>query len=222
MLPDFSQALHTLAIALVPALLGIILHEVAHGWVAERCGDPTARMLGRLTLNPLPHVDPLGLAMFGLTSLSGAFVFGWAKPVPVNPRYFRHPARDMMLVALAGPPTNFLLAVAFGLGLWVTVRHVPAPALMESVFWRFALASLQAGVVINFGLGWLNLLPVPPLDGSRILAYFLPPDWGWRFMDLGRYGFIILLVLLVTGLLGSILGPLVRYSSAALLLALGF
>ena len=99
---DISQALRLLAIAFVPALLGIILHEVAHGWVAERCGDPTARELGRLTLNPLPHIDPAGRAVFGLTSLSGAFVFGWARPVPVDPRNFRDPHRDMMLVALAG------------------------------------------------------------------------------------------------------------------------
>ena len=122
---DISHALRLLAIAFVPALLGIILHEVAHGWVAERCGDPTARQLGRLTLNPLPHIDPAGLAVFGLTSLSGAFVFGWAKPVPVDPRNFRNPHRDMMLVALAGPMTNFLLAVAFGLGRWGAVFGLP-------------------------------------------------------------------------------------------------
>ena len=104
---DISQVLSTLAVAAVPALLGIILHEVAHGWVANRCGDPTAKFMGRLTLNPLPHIDPMGLLAFVLTSLSRTFVFGWAKPVPVNPRYFRNPAKDMMLVALAGPLTNF-------------------------------------------------------------------------------------------------------------------
>ena len=219
---DISHALRLLAIAFVPALLGIILHEVAHGWVAERCGDPTARQLGRLTLNPLPHIDPAGLAVFGLTSLSGAFVFGWAKPVPVDPRNFRNPHRDMMLVALAGPMTNFLLAVAFGLGLWAAVYVLPFAELRGNSAYIFALSSLQAGVVINFGLGWLNLLPIPPLDGSKILAYFLPAHLAWRFMDLGRYGFVILLVLLVSGLLGKLLGPLVSGSSLGLLSLLGF
>ena len=219
---DISQALRLLAVAFVPALLGIILHEVAHGWVAERCGDPTARQLGRLTLNPLPHIDPAGLAVFALTSLSGAFVFGWAKPVPVDPRNFHQPRRDMMLVALAGPMTNFLLAVAFGLGLWAAVHWLPFGRLRTDAVYIFALSSLQAGVVINFGLGWLNLLPIPPLDGSKILAYFLPDEWAWRFMDLGRYGFVILLVLLASGLLGKLLGPLVSGSSLGLLGLLGF
>lgn len=219
---DISQALRLLAIAFVPALLGIILHEVAHGWVAERCGDPTARLMGRLTLNPLPHIDPMGLAVFGLTSLSGAFVFGWAKPVPVDPRQFRNPARDMMLVALAGPLTNFLLAVLFGLGLLAAVTLLPFAQWRGNTAYIFALSSLQAGVVINFGLGWLNLLPIPPLDGSKILAYFLPGQWAWRYMSLGRYGFVILLALLATGLLGKLLGPLVSGSSLGLLGLLGF
>lgn len=219
---DISQALRLLAIAFVPALLGIILHEVAHGWVAERCGDPTARLMGRLTLNPLPHIDPMGLAVFGLTSLTGAFVFGWAKPVPVDPRQFRNPARDMMLVALAGPLTNFLLAVLFGLGLLAAVTLLPFAQWRGNTIYIFALSSLQAGVVINFGLGWLNLLPIPPLDGSKILAYFLPGQWAWRYMSLGRYGFVILLVLLATGLLGKLLGPLVSGSSLGLLGLLGF
>lgn len=219
---DISQALRLLAIAFVPALLGIILHEVAHGWVAERCGDPTARLMGRLTLNPLPHIDPMGLAVFGLTSLTGAFVFGWARPVPVDPRQFRNPARDMMLVALAGPLTNFLLAVLFGLGLLAAVTLLPFAQWRGNTIYIFALSSLQAGVVINFGLGWLNLLPIPPLDGSKILAYFLPGQWAWRYMSLGRYGFVILLVLLATGLLGKLLGPLVSGSSLGLLGLLGF
>lgn len=219
---DLSKVLHIFAISLVPALLGIILHEVAHGWVARKCGDPTADMLGRLTLNPIPHIDPMGLLVFGLTSLSGSFVFGWAKPVPVNPRYFRHPERDMMLVSLAGPMTNFLLAIAFGLGLFCAVRFLPFAQWHDNHVYRFFLESLQAGVIINFGLGWLNLVPVPPLDGSKILAYFLPSRISWRFMELGKYGFIILLVLLFTGILGKILGPLVRWSAVGLYTILGF
>lgn len=219
---NIAQALRVLAVSFVPALLGIILHEVAHGWVADRLGDPTARMLGRLTLNPFPHIDPLGLAAFGLTSLSGAFVFGWAKPVPVNPRNFHKTIRDMMLVALAGPSTNFLLAIFFGVLLWAAVAMLPFAAWKTNTAYIFCLSSLQAGVVINFGLGWLNLLPIPPLDGSKILAYFLPANYAWRYMDAARYGFVILLALLFTGVLNKILGPLVSGSSVALLGLLGF
>lgn len=219
---DLAQAVRLLSIAFVPALLGIILHEVAHGWAAGLCGDPTAKEMGRLTLNPLPHIDPAGLGVFGLTSLSGAFVFGWAKPVPVDPRLFRQPRRDMMLVALAGPMTNFLLALLFGLALWLTVRLMPFAQWSASQVYIFALSSMQAGVVINFGLGWLNLLPIPPLDGSKILAYFLPDEWAWRYMGIERWGFVILLLLLATGLLGMLLGPLVSASSYALLGLLGF
>ena len=218
---DFAQALHTLAIALAPALLGIILHVVAHGWAAERQGDPTARVMGRLTLNPLPHIDPVGLLVFGLTSLSGAFVFGWARPVPVNPRYFRNPARGMMLVALAGPLTNFLLAVAFGVALSLTLNFFPFELWRQHTLYMFALSSFQAGVVINFGLGWLNLIPIPPLDGSKVVAYFLPGNTAWRYLSLERYGFVILLVLLFTGALGHVLGPLVSGSARGLLRLLG-
>lgn len=219
---DFAHAMRLLAVSFIPAILGIILHEVAHGWVARRCGDPTAEQAGRLTLNPLPHIDPMGLAVFGLTSLTGSFVFGWAKPVPVDPRYFRKPERDMMLVALAGPATNFILAVIFGLLLYIFVFWLPYAQLKDSIFYRFALSSCEAGVVINFGLGWLNLIPIPPLDGSKILAYFLPMQTAWKFMSWGKYGFIILLLLLFTGILGKILGPLVKYSSIGVFTILGF
>ncbi|BAV91580.1 site-2 protease family protein [Candidatus Desulfovibrio trichonymphae] len=206
---DFASALRALAIAAVPTLLGIILHEVAHGYVAFRRGDPTAAAIGRLTLNPLPHIDPMGLIVFGITSLTGSFVFGWAKPVPVNPRYFRNPAKDMMLVALAGPLTNFFLAFVFGGLLRLVFVVFPPVVWQHSNMYIFALTSLQAGVVINFGLGWLNLLPIPPLDGSKVLSYFLQGNMGWRYIRLERYGFVILLLLLFSGLLNHVLGPLV-------------
>ena len=163
----------------------------------------------------------MGLLVFGLTSLSGAFVFGWAKPVPVNARYFRHPARDMMLVALAGPLTNFLLAVLFGVTLRLVLAFFPFDAWQQHNFYIFVLSSLQAGVVINFGLGWLNLVPIPPLDGSKVVAYFLPGETAWRYLSMERYGFIILLLLLFTGALGYVLGPLVSGSARGLLSLLG-
>ena len=218
---DISQALSTLSIAAVPALLGIILHEVAHGWVASRCGDPTARMMGRLTLNPLPHIDPTGLLVFGLTSLSGSFVFGWAKPVPVDPRNFRNPAKDMMLVALAGPLTNFILATLFGILLWVVIHIFPPQQWLQSSSYVFALKTIQTGVIINFGLGWLNLIPIPPLDGSKVVAYFLPATTAYRYLSVERYGFVILLLLLFTGALSLVLGPLVSGSAVGLLSLLG-
>ena len=218
---DIAVYLKRFAVAAIPALLGIILHEVAHGWMAEKRGDPTARFMGRITLNPLPHIDPTGLLVFALTSLSGAFVFGWAKPVPVNPRYFRNPSKDMMLVALAGPLTNFLLACLFAVGLRVLTLSPLPQGWTSDPTWVFVASMLYAGVIINIGLGWLNLLPIPPLDGSKVLAHFLPHNAAWTYMDMGRYGFIILLLLLATGALGYVLGPLVHTSSTVLLELLG-
>lgn len=122
---DMSMQVRRLAVAFVPMLLGIVCHEVAHGWAAWRQGDPTARSLGRLTLNPAPHIDPMGGLMFVLTSLMGPFIIGWAKPVPVNPRWFANPRRGMMLVSLAGPGANVVLAVAFGLVLKLFVMLLP-------------------------------------------------------------------------------------------------
>lgn len=218
---DIALYVKRFAIAAVPALLGIILHEVAHGWVAARRGDPTAAQLGRLTLNPLPHIDPTGLLVFAMTSLTGSFVFGWAKPVPVNPRYFRNPVRDMMLVALAGPVTNFVLALVFAIVLRLVVNVLPPSEWGGDSSYLFVLSMLQAGIVINCGLAWLNLLPIPPLDGSKVLAYFLPPRVAWSYMSAERYGFVILLLLLLTGGLGYVLGPLVRTSAEVLLLLVG-
>lgn len=218
---DIAVYLRRFAVAAIPALLGIILHEVAHGWMAEKRGDPTARALGRITLNPLPHIDPTGLLVFALTSLTGSFVFGWAKPVPVNPRYFHTPAKDMMLVALAGPMTNFLLAACFALLLRLMTLGLPIEAWTGNPTVLFLGSMFYAGVIINIGLAWLNLLPIPPLDGSKVLAYFLPPNAAWTYMDAGRYGFVILLLLLATGALSYVLGPLVHTSSTLLLDLLG-
>ncbi len=218
---DIALLFKRFAVAAVPALLGIILHEVAHGWVAFKRGDPTARLMGRLTLNPVPHIDPMGLLVFAMTSLSGAFVFGWAKPVPVNPRYFKDPQKDMMLVSLAGPLTNLCLAFVFALFLRVLLEFFPFMQWQDSATYIFFLLMLQTGVVINVGLCWLNLLPIPPLDGSKVVAFFLPNHLAWPYMSAGKYGFLILILLMVTGALGLILGPIVGATNDIILTTFG-
>lgn len=214
---QFSASVAQLATAFVPVLLGIILHEVAHGWVASLRGDQTARMLGRLTLNPVPHIDPAGLAMFAVTALFTPIVFGWARPVPVNVRNMRNPRRDMMLVSVAGPLTNMLLALFFAVGLGLTITFAPDDTSLDGGIWAFVFRMCRVGMIANFGLAWINLLPIPPLDGSHIVEGLLPPRLGWNYSRLGRYGFLLLLVLLMTGVAGQVLLPLIQMSVNAAL-----
>lgn len=210
---DIASAVQRAAPLIPPVLLGIILHEIAHGWVAARLGDPTARDAGRLTLNPLPHIDPLGLLVFAMSSLAGGFVFGWARPVPVDPRWFRNPSRGMMLVALAGPLTNILLAVVLaGLLGFMIHRHLPETAVNV-----FLVNMLFHGLVANVGLACLNLLPIPPLDGSRVVAHFLPGGAASAYMRMGRFGLVILMILLASGILDHVLLPSIRWSVEAML-----
>ncbi len=201
-----TENLITFGLAFVPAFFGIICHEVAHGWAAYKQGDPTARFLGRLTLNPIKHLDPMGTLVFVLTSLTGGFVFGWAKPVPVNPRYFKKPREGMMTVAVAGPLANIAVAVLCAL-LFRAVTLLPVSETSQLV-----ATSCVYGVVINCGLAWFNLLPVPPLDGSHLLAGLLPRDLAIKYESLARYGLLIVLILLFTGVVGMVLGPLRRSS----------
>ncbi len=218
---DFILTVKRLAVAFVPLMLGIILHEVAHGWAAAKRGDPTAAMHGRLSLNPLPHIDPAGLVFFVLSGLFGPFLFGWAKPVPINPRNFRNLVRDTMLVSFAGPAANFLLALAAAVLLRIFAGLFPYEYWHTSGIWNFVFLSLYTGVSVNYTLAWFNLMPVPPLDGSKILWGVLPADLGYRYMQLERYGMVILMLLLLTGVFGYVLFPLVRLSVEFTLLLVG-
>ena len=192
---DFAFNAQRFAVYLLPTLLGIIMHEVAHGWMASRRGDQTARFMGRLTLNPVSHFDALGAAVFLLTSLGTGFIFGWAKPVPVNVRNLRDPARDMMWVALAGPVTNFLLAIGFALVLGAVVAMLPSPDISDTT--RYFLLMLVAGVNINLCLAWINLLPIPPLDGSSIFAFFMPVKWLPKYYKVQQYAFPIFMIVAI-------------------------
>jgi Zn-dependent protease len=192
------NTLQLLIIMAPPLLLAITLHEVAHGWVALRCGDATAQAQGRLSLNPLRHVDPMGTVLVpALLAVFGGFIFGWAKPVPVNYHRLRQPKRDMALVALAGPGAN--LVMALGWALVAVIGH----GLQTALPWlgKPLMAMGVAGVDVNVMLGVLNLVPIPPLDGSRVLAGVLPDRYGEAMARLEPYGLIVLVLLLVSGVL---------------------
>ncbi len=191
-----------LVVWVLPVVFAITVHEVAHGWVAKLYGDKTASFLGRLTLNPLKHIDILGTIIIpGLLLLSSTgFIFGWAKPVPVDPRNFKNPRQDMAVVALAGPVSNLLMAIGWALvarvGVWIGVEAITLPLIYTSI----------AGITINLVLALINLIPIPPLDGSRIVSGVLPLQWAGYYNKLERFGFIILLLLLWSGALGTFLG----------------
>ena len=191
-----------------PVLLAITLHEVAHGRVALFFGDSTAQSQGRLSLNPLRHIDPIGTVLVpSLLYLSGGFLFGWAKPVPVNYNQLGKPKRDMALVSLAGPAANIVMAIIWALLLSLGLALTPTqPWLGE-----FLLYMGQAGLSINVVLAVLNMLPVPPLDGSKILVSFLPDQLAARLWRIEPLGLIVLVALMATGLLSSILLPPVEF-----------
>jgi len=200
-------SLERIALAAVPVILAITLHEASHGYVAKLFGDRTAEMLGRVTLNPLKHIDPVGtllvpgILLLMSRALGGGFIFGWAKPVPVNFNNLRNPKRDMFWVAVAGPASNFVMALG-----WVAL----AIAVQPGGAWPSdgALFMAQAGIQINLVLMALNLLPIPPLDGGRIAVSLLPGRASYALSRVEPYGLFIILALLATGMLNTLMRPL--------------
>lgn len=181
-----------IAIWVIPVLLAITLHEAAHGWVAYKLGDPTAKSLGRITANPLKHIDPVGTIIIPIMMIITVGVaFGSAKPVPVNTRYFKQPHLDMALVALAGPASNFVMAIFWALLIAISMHFLP-----QAPYAKVLYQVGQAGVTINLILIALNILPIPPLDGSKILAGVLPTPWANKFSHFERYGFFLLIGLI--------------------------
>jgi Zn-dependent protease len=199
-----ALSLERIALAAIPIILAITVHEAAHGYVARLFGDGTAWMLGRVTLNPIKHIDPLGTVLVPFATLwLGGFLFGWAKPVPVNFGNLRHPKRDMLWVAAAGPGSNFVMALLWALLLGVSTGSGPLAS--EGLQYMSVV-----GVVINVSLMVLNLLPILPLDGGRIALSLLPRSLAIPYSNTERFGFVVVIVLLVTGALGVVLGPLFR------------
>ncbi len=179
-------------VTLVILLFSVIIHEVSHGLVAEKLGDPTARRQGRITLNPIPHIDLVGSIILPAMAILLHFpLLGWAKPVPIDIRQFRDPMRDFAITAVAGPVSNLAQVMIYSI-----IFHVSM-----SLGWGFVAFIGWWGIYINLLLAIFNLLPIPPLDGSRLIAAVMPRDMGWQFLSIGRYGFMILMFLIFTGVL---------------------
>lgn len=214
---DINAIIQTIAILALPLVFAITLHEAAHGYAARYFGDPTAWQAGRISLNPLRHIDPVGTVLIPLGILlfsGGSFLFGYAKPVPVEFGRLRDPKKDMFWVAAAGPGANLLMACLWALAFklsWLLPQFFSTPLA------RMA----EMGIQINCVLMVLNLLPLPPLDGGRIAVSLLPQSIAWKFAELERWGFPILLVLLFTGILGAIMTPLVNTSAGLIALIFG-
>lgn len=210
------ETIQRLLISALPILVAITFHEVAHGYVAFKLGDPTAKLLGRLTLNPLSHIDLFGtiimpIMLFVLTE--GQFVFGYAKPVPINPMNFRKPRKGMALSAIAGPATNIALALASVLLLKFVLAPVAglSPDTVKETLMKPLLMITSASVVVNVVLASFNMIPIPPLDGGRVLTGLLPSKQAMLFSKIEPFGFIIVLVLIYTGIANLFIMPLIKF-----------
>jgi Zn-dependent protease len=202
-----ENVMQTIAVYAIPVLFAITVHEAAHGYVARMFGDNTAYVLGRVTLNPIKHIDPIGTVVLPLgMALFTPFIFGWAKPVPVDWNSLRRPKRDMIWVAAAGPGVNLVMAI-----LWAILFSVLQ---MVGVQERFFFEVAQAGVSVNLVIMALNLLPIPPLDGGRIVAGLLPRDLSNAYSRIEPFGLFIIVGLLVTGALSFVLQPLLAIGAA--------
>lgn len=206
------------AVMALPLLFAITVHEAAHGWMARRLGDRTAEMLGRVTLNPLKHIDPIGtIVVPAILLIAGGFIFGWAKPVPVDPRNFAHPRRDMAAVAAAGPMVNLVMALIWaliaklGLMLAAATPWVSVPLVLMG----------KIGIFLNAILMVLNMLPLPPLDGGRVAVGLLPEPLADKVARIEPYGMFILVGLMVTGILGQVIGPPVLLLERLLVMLVG-
>jgi len=197
---------------LVVLIPSVSLHELFHGWTAYRLGDPTAKLMGRLTLNPIAHIDPIGTLLLPfLMFLFTGFVFGYAKPVPINPANLHDPKRDMILIGLSGPAANFLLALVFSL----MIKAGLLTGLLTSLSIIYVL--LRFGIIINLILAIFNLVPIPPLDGSRVLMGVLPHHLAVSYSKLEPYGFLIIVGLLYLGIKGKIIFPVINFLTMVLL-----
>ena len=213
-----ESLIQTLAISALPVIFAITLHEAAHGYAARHFGDPTAWQLGRISLNPLRHIDPIGTIVIPIAILlfsGGSFLFGYAKPVPVDFGRLRNPKQDMFWVAVVGPGANLFMALC-----WAFLLKMAW--LMPSSEFTLPLSEMsKIGIMVNCVLMVLNLLPLPPLDGGRIAVSLLPHNLAWKFAQLERWGFPILLLLLFTGILGAVMNPLVIMSARIIELIFG-
>jgi Zn-dependent protease len=205
---DFSALLTTLTVL----FLSLSVHESAHAWTADRLGDPTGKVLGRVSLNPVAHIDPMGTVVFPLLGMVfGGFIFGWAKPVPVNTARLKNPRKDHLVIAAAGPVSNIVLAVGCLAGLKIITLSMDPWAIQEHSLVYPVFLMCQTGLFLNVILAVFNLLPVPPLDGSWILAGVLPSNLAAAMDMIRPYSFILLIALLLSGVFGMILNPILRF-----------
>lgn len=217
-MPDIAEIIRQVSIQAIPILLAITFHETAHGFVALKLGDPTAKMQGRLTLNPFAHIDPFGTIIMPILLLvmtQGQFVFGYAKPVPIDTRYFKNPKRDMAISAAAGPTVNLAMALfcAVLLRAGVELFGWPGPGSVGpfDFVWHPVSLMLKSAIVINLVLAVFNMIPLPPLDGGRVLMGFLPYRQAIMLGRVEPYGMLIILALMMTNVTSYIIGPLVYF-----------